>query len=139
MKKDGILFLMGSCAYPTIEMLWRGHTHASMALAGGVCLLLIDKICCGIMKKESLLARCAAGSLIITTVEFAVGMVVNRMLHLNVWDYSALPLNVLGQISLPFSLIWCVLTIPATTLCGICGKIADALDFSGEPDAVTAP
>jgi uncharacterized membrane protein len=29
------------------------------------------------------------------------------------WDYSTLPFNILGQICLPFSLIWIVLSFPA--------------------------
>ena len=57
MRKDSILFLTGSCAYPTLEMAWRGHTHYSMALAGGVCLCLIDHICCGMLEGRSLFTR----------------------------------------------------------------------------------
>ncbi|MCI5651319.1 MAG: putative ABC transporter permease [Ruminococcus bromii] len=125
MKKNSLLFLVGSCAYPTLEMLWRGYTHSSMALAGGVCMVLINKICCERMQKKSLTARCAAGSAIITGVEFVFGLVVNRMLHLHVWDYSALPMNILGQICIPFSLIWFFLTIPASALCRLCSKAAD--------------
>ena len=33
MYQDALLFLTGSWAYPAIEMLWRGETHSSMALA----------------------------------------------------------------------------------------------------------
>ena len=29
MNHDGMIFLAGSCAYPTLEMAWRGHTHYS--------------------------------------------------------------------------------------------------------------
>ena len=116
-RKNSLLFLAGSGLYPLLEVLWRGYSHASMALAGGVCLLLINAVCCEKMKRRSLPARCAIGSLIITVVEFLFGLLVNRVLHLHVWDYSALPLNIMGQICLPFSLIWFVLTIPASALC----------------------
>ncbi len=125
MKKNSLIFILGSCAYPTLEVLWRGYTHSSMALAGGICMVLINQICCEGMKKRSLAAKCAAGSLIITGVEFSFGILVNRILHLNVWDYSALPMNVLGQICIPFSAIWFLLTIPALALCRFCGKTAD--------------
>ncbi len=120
MNKDGLLFLTGSCAYPTLEMLWRGRTHYSMALAGGVCMVLISRICCGKMRKKSLSARCLAGSAIITGVEFAAGVVVNNIFHLHVWDYSDMPLNVLGQVCLPYSILWFGLSIPAMALCEIC-------------------
>ena len=123
-RKNSLLFLAGSGLYPLLEVLWRGYSHASMALAGGVCLLLINAVCCEKMKKRSLPARCAIGSLIITVVEFLFGLLVNRVLHLHVWDYSALPLNIMGQICLPFSLIWFVLTIPASALCKLCCRLS---------------
>ena len=54
----GLLFLTGSCVYPTLEMIWRGHTHFSMAFAGGACLCLINRICCEGMERKSLALRC---------------------------------------------------------------------------------
>lgn len=73
-RKNSLLFLAGSGLYPLLEVLWRGYSHASMALAGGVCLLLINAVCCEKMKRRSLPARCAIGSLIITVVEFLFGL-----------------------------------------------------------------
>ena len=46
------------------------------------------------------------GSTIITVLEFITGCIVNLWLGWNVWDYSNLPLNLLGQICLPFSTLW---------------------------------
>jgi len=125
MKKNSLIFLTGSCVYPLLEILWRGYTHASMSLAGGISLVLINRVCCEKMQKKSLAAKCAAGSLIITGVEFCFGVLVNRILHLGVWDYSHLPMNVFGQICLPFSLIWFVLTLPATFLCRMCSRFTE--------------
>lgn len=127
MLHNCLVFIAGSALYPLLEILWRGHTHSSMALAGGLSLTLINIICCGKMRKKSLAARCAAGSLIITGIEFTVGVWVNLLLHLNVWDYSALPMNILGQVCLPFSVIWFVLTIPACFVCNLCGKLAEKI------------
>ena len=56
------------------------------------------------------------GSGIITVLEFLTGVLVNIVLHLNVWDYSNMPLNVLGQICLPFSLLWVIIAIGAIIL-----------------------
>lgn len=114
---DALLFLTGSCAYPTLEMLWRGHTHYSMALAGGVCLPLINRVCCGSLRRRGLALRCLAGSAIITGVELCTGLIVNGLLGFDVWDYSGVPLNILGQVCLPYSLLWCALTLPAMALC----------------------
>ena len=56
--------------------------------------------------------KCIFGSMVITLVELATGIVVNLWLQLQVWDYSDLPMNLWGQICLPFSAAWCFLTIP---------------------------
>lgn len=132
MKKNMFLFLAGGSIYPTLEMAWRGHTHVSMAVAGGLCLCLIDKICNYQLKSRPLFTRCAAGSLIITSVEFAVGVVVNLVLKLDVWNYSALPLNVLGQVCLPFTVLWCLVSLPAMGLCSLC----DHSQFLSSPKTV---
>ena len=50
-------------------------------------------------------------SIAITDLEFITGIIVNLILHLNVWDYSNLPFNLLGQICLPFCIIWFFLSL----------------------------
>ncbi len=120
---DGLLFLTGSCAYPTLEMIWRGRTHYSMAIAGGVCLTLINRICCGRLAHKGLSLRCLAGAGIITGVELCTGLVVNDLLGFGVWDYSHMPLNIMGQVCLPYSVLWFGLTLPAMALCDIYRKL----------------
>lgn len=119
MNRDAILFFTGSWAYPALEMLWRGRTHASMAFAGGICLCLIDQICCGKMRGQSIPRRCVMGSVIITGVELVMGLVFNRWMGCNIWDYSAVPLNLLGQVCLPYSFLWLGLSLPAMALCDL--------------------
>lgn len=46
-------------------------------------------------------------------MEFTSGVFINIVLGLGVWDYSALPFNVLGQVCLPFSALWLLLSVPA--------------------------
>lgn len=127
MKKNGMIFLFGCCVYPTIEMLWRGRTHTSMALAGGICMVLINRICCEQLANKRLSLRCAAGSAVITGVELIFGIMVNRVFHLGVWDYSHLPLNFFGQVCLPFSIVWYALTAPACAVCRVCARLAEEL------------
>lgn len=55
-------------------------------------------------------AKGIAGMIIITVLEFILGIIFNVILKENVWDYSNMPLNVMGQICLPFSAIWFVLS-----------------------------
>jgi len=64
-----------------------------------------------------MLSRCTAGAGVITGVEFALGILLNRVLGLRIWDYSEVPLNLLGQVCLPYSLLWLGLSLPAIALC----------------------
>ena len=70
-----------------------------------------------VLISEGFLYRCFLGSLVITSVEFIVGIAVNLVLRWNVWDYSSLPLNLLGQICLPYCALWFVLCIPIVFVC----------------------
>lgn len=106
-----VVGLLGGMTYSLLEVLWRGYTHWTMTLTGGVCLVLMcmtfEKL-----RRRSIWLKCLCGSGIITGLEFAVGCTVNLLLGWNVWDYSDCPLNILGQICLPFSAIWFVLSAP---------------------------
>ena len=41
MKEKATAFAVGAAGYPCIEILARGHTHWSMALLGGACVLAL--------------------------------------------------------------------------------------------------
>lgn len=110
-----VVFGSGGIIYNLIEVLFRGFTHWTMTIAGGAALLLIYIMNIKI-KAQSLIIRCLAGSLIITAIEFIVGCIVNRGLHMDVWDYSDEKYNILGQICPLFSIFWFLLCIPATVL-----------------------
>lgn len=55
-------------------------------------------------------------SVLVTVVEFIAGLIVNIWLGLNVWDYSNLPLNILGQVCVSFMFLWFLLSLPAIIL-----------------------
>ena len=114
-REDTFLFLFGSIMYSLIEILWRGYTHWTMALTGGTCLILMYRTDMK-FKKDSIWKKCLIGSVIITSFEFVVGYIVNIKLKWNVWDYSGCPFNVLGQICLPFSILWFFISIPVVYL-----------------------
>lgn len=126
MKKNLALFLTGGTIYPALEIICRGKTDFSMALAGGACLCLIDRICNYKLKTMPLSVKCFAGSSIITAVEFGTGVIVNLILKMNVWDYSQMPMNILGQICIPFSILWYAITFPAMQLCNCFDRLAAA-------------
>ena len=113
---DGaLMFLTGAATYTAVELLWRGYSHWTMTLTGGVCVVLIHAANLRI-KRAAVAMRCLAGGCIITGVELAVGCVVNLLLGWNVWDYSAMPFDLLGQICLPYSICWTVLSLPCVML-----------------------
>jgi uncharacterized membrane protein len=94
-----------------IEIAVRGHSHWSMSLAGGLTLMLLYVLQVQLAER-SLRLRCLVGALLITAIELAFGIAFNLYLGLNVWNYSHLPANFLGQISPFFTLLWFLLCIP---------------------------
>ena len=110
--KFATLFAVGGLLYGVIEIVWRGYTHISMFLVGGICFVLIGALD-EIEKPISVMAQLPIAALLVTAVEFTSGVIINLVLNLGVWDYSDLPLNVWGQVCLPFSLIWLLLAFPA--------------------------
>lgn len=114
MKKTrtaGLLFLFGGGVYTALELLTRQRTYFSMFCAGGCSLVLIDRWCNGRSRTQPLALRCCKGAAAVTLVELLFGLAFNRK-HQE-WDYSAQPLNLWGQICLPFSLLWSLLSVPA--------------------------
>lgn len=101
--KQTALFGLGGSAYVGLEFLWRGRSDVSMFVAGGSCFLLLgtlDKR----LSRLPLPARAVVGAAAVTAVELCVGLLVNR--DYSVWDYRHVWGNFLGQICLPFSLLW---------------------------------
>ncbi|MGN6710854.1 putative ABC transporter permease [Anaerocolumna jejuensis] len=111
-----LFFFVGGFSYCGIETLFRGYSHISMLIAGGVCFLLIDYINQKCKHEIPLPGRMFLSSLAITAVELMAGLIVNLWMHLNVWDYSNQPLNAWGQICPLFSLVWFLLSAPAIWL-----------------------
>lgn len=108
--KHLFLFSFGGIAYIIIELLFRGYSHWSMFGLGGLCFLIIGFLNEKNSRNFPLVPQMLIGAVIITVLEFISGCILNLWLHLNVWDYRAMPLNLLGQISLPFTIIWFLLS-----------------------------
>ena len=129
MKLSQLLFsfLMGYFSYRLIEIVMRGYTHWTMSLTGGMILAVLYAL--NSRRTMTLIKSCAAGSLIITAAELAVGIFDNIIMHWNVWDYSDMPFNFLGQICIPFSIFWFILCIPARLICKQIGRRFGALSL----------
>ncbi len=109
------LFVLGAIGYFFIEIVFRGHSHWSMMLCGGISLAFIG----GLNAKfpyAFLPVKAAICAVFITAVELIFGIFDNVIMGWQVWDYSEMPLNFMGQICLSFSLCWYLLSIPLCIL-----------------------
>ena len=113
-----IVALMGGAGYCLIEILYRGRTHYSMFFAGAIVLSSFYYI--NQKYEMSFWLKCLVGMLIITGVELLFGLIFNIILKEHVWDYSGVPLNFLGQVCVPFSLLWFALS-------GVAFKVIDTV------------
>lgn len=104
--KNFILVIVGGIIYITIEIMWRGHSHWTMFILGGICFMIIGQINEVIPWGMPLWRQVLIGTAIITGLEFLTGCIVNILLEWDVWDYSGIPLNVMGQICVPYMLLW---------------------------------
>lgn len=111
-----ILFIIGGTIYVSLELLFRGRSHISMFILGGLCFVLIGGINNYISWEMPLILQMIIGAVVITTLEFITGYIVNIKLGLNVWDYSNQPLNIMGQICLSFSFLWMLISLIAIVL-----------------------
>ena len=111
--KAVVLFLVGGAGYIGLEFLWRGWSHFSMFLAGGICFLLLGRLN-DTRPRLPLLLRGIVGAGVITMIELLVGLIFNR--DYVVWDYRHLPANFHGQICLWFFLLWVPLSLGAMGL-----------------------
>ena len=114
--KEVILAIIGGLIYILIELIWRGHTHISMFILGGVCFVLIGLINELFSWELGLVWQSVIGAVIVTVLEFITGLIVNIWLGLGVWDYSNMPFNLFGQICLPFAFAWVALSAIAIVL-----------------------
>lgn len=109
-----VSFLIGGCGYVGLELLLRRRSHWTMFVAGGLCFSVICALSAYTALPLPLL--CALSAFVITAVEFLTGCVVNLALGWNVWDYSGQKYHLLGQVCLPFSALWLLLSYPALLL-----------------------
>lgn len=113
--KKTALFAIGGGAYCGLELLWRGWSHWSMFLLGGLCFVLIGSL------KLPWLPRMLAGAVICTMGELLFGMIFNS--DYRIWDYRGLPLNWGGQICLPFTALWFFISGAAMWLYDRCERL----------------
>ena len=115
--RQSTVFLFGAFVYGSFEILWRGYTHPTMLLLGGACFSMIYFFERDTFLSERRIFKHFMYALIITFAEFVFGLFLNILLGLDIWDYSDLPLNILGQICVPFYFLWVLLSIISSAVC----------------------
>ena len=133
-----ILFLFGGAVYSLIEVMFRGYTHWSMTVTGGLCLVLMYRRFTSI-PDDPLMMKCLFGAVTITAMEFAAGCIVNLWLDWQVWDYSGMLFNLYGQICPLFSALWFLLTVPVVSVTGFFSRRFSMLKGERNPARPAVP
>ena len=109
------LFFSAGGAYVALELAWRGRSHISMFAAGGLSAVLIHRFYTAAPSLPGPV-RALGGGAIITAVELATGLAVNR--DYRVWDYRDMPGNFRGQICPVFTALWMPVALAGMWLYG---------------------
>jgi uncharacterized membrane protein len=121
-KKSVFLFIAMGIIYLNLEIFARaikmdlvgwegiktyslaGWTSLWMFPIGGLCGLTLGLL--NEKRKMHMALMSLLGTLLIFSVEFTSGVIFNILLKMNIWDYSDLPLNIMGQISIVYFIPW---------------------------------
>ena len=107
------IFVPCGFLYCLCELIWRDWTHWTMFIAGGLCFYLIGRVDEKAKRKGRkipMIVQMPFCGLIVTAVELIFGIVLNRILGMQIWDYSQNKYNFLGQICLGTSISWTLLS-----------------------------
>lgn len=107
-KLSEYLFLwsLGGILYYTFELLFRGFSHWSMFALGGICLVFCAQQGIWTGWDAPLAEQVLWCVIFVGACEFITGIIVNKWLGWHIWDYSDQPFQLLGQICLPFLIIF---------------------------------
>lgn len=100
------LWALGGTIYYAFEIFFRGFSHWTMFLLGGVCFCFIAWQGIQVRWADPLWRQVIRCIIFVTAAEFFTGIIVNKWLGLHVWDYSDQPLQLFGQICVPFMIIF---------------------------------
>ncbi|HAX51897.1 putative ABC transporter permease [Muricomes intestini] len=108
------LWTLGGTIYYAFEMVFRGFSHWSMFVLGGACMVFFAQQGLWMKWKDPLWLQVIRCAVFVTAAEFITGIIVNKWLGWDVWDYSDQIFQLFGQICVPFIILFsglCVLGI----------------------------
>lgn len=116
LSKYIFLFMIGGSMYYIVELLFRGYSHWSMFILGGMCFYYAGIQNEYVSWNYPLWKQLIKVESFVLISEFITGCIVNLWLGWNVWDYSNLAGNILGQTSWQFALLFLPLCLVAIIL-----------------------
>ena len=115
--KYALIVIIGGALYCGIEMVWRGYSHWTMALAGGISVIAIGALNDNKFEWDMpLTSQMFLSGAVVTGIELIFGLVCNVLLGMDVWDYSVIPYNFMGQICMSYFGFWQLLSPVAILL-----------------------
>ena len=114
----GFLWILGGTIYYSLEWLFRGFSHWTMFVLGGICMMFFAFQGRAVAWREALWKQILRCTVFVVACEFITGLIVNKYFHWSVWDYSDQPFHLFGQICLPFALIFSLLCLGGIFLSG---------------------
>lgn len=111
-----LLWVWSGTLYFFIEVVWK-TIHGRPEMISWTMLLLaivlavpLERFGAELPWDMPLIAQSAVCGVAITAVEFVAGILINVWLGMGVWDYSNIAGNLMGQVCLPFTLLWIFLS-----------------------------
>lgn len=118
LSESFVLWTIGGTIYYMIEVLFRGFSHWSMFVLGGICMVFFGKQGLWTEWEDPIWKQVLRCTLFITAGEFITGIFVNKLMKWDVWDYSDQPMNLFGQICMPFVILFSGLCVIGLFLSG---------------------
>lgn len=110
------LFWFGGTCYVTFEVLIREKSHWTMLVLAGIIFIIVGLFNEIWTWEAGLIKQIIVGVIIAVSGEFITGCIVNIWLGWDVWDYSDMWGNILGQICPQFTLLWFPMILLAIVL-----------------------
>ena len=73
----GGIFILGGLSYGLLEIMWRGFTHWTMVIAGGLAFLALYISYNSFAIHWPLIGKAALGMIVITAIELVFGYIFN--------------------------------------------------------------
>lgn len=122
-----VLFYIGFSTYITIEVLFHskirlfemGWSYIASGMMGAAAFMILDMFNNKVSWDIELQYQMIVGGVVVTLIEFLVGIISVFVFHVHMWDYSNLKYNLYGIICPQFFIFWVLLSAVAILLADI--------------------